>query len=1135
MATVDLSRDATDFRKRYSGVRMQQGRCLTDDDFNDAARIDEEDMRRTRVDVIGPVGSPDAGFLPAPPAAPLPTPGKVEFDISAGTLYLGGLRLEQAAGEPFHLQKDWLNFAGADWPDLPASGSRIDLVWVEAWRQPVAAEEDSEKFEAALGSADTAMNVRTMRRVRVRPDVKTEDCAEAWQIVTGEWASEGTMAPDMELATGAKLQVTYTTPPDPGDLCSPPAAGGYLGAENQAVRVQLVDGAHYTWGFDNAAPIYRVHVSQITRNGVLVTQITLLTPPKDAVHWPLEGQVIELLPWSAALPNGETLAELSGHLARVTASYNPDEQTLEIDTAPPAGFGTAWQSRSDAADFFDGTPADDYFFLRVWNRGDDLTSPLAIPVANGDLGTTGLHVDFSGGPLRPHDHWIIGARPATPDQVVPWRLEDVSGTPPHGVKRYRAPLGLIRWTAGSGTAAGQLIHDCRPPFQPLTRLKGCCTVTVGNGTTSFGMFTKIQDAVDALPPKGGTVCVLPGTYTESVRILNRQNIVIHGCDARARVEATIRDDQEQPAFLIVDSVSIAIERLSIEAGPRSAVEIVRTERAAVRQCVIQMRDVPTIYQSIWARGENLVIERNLIDVLSRRDQALAGGAGAVLNGPFDGTSPPPPPQIAHATRGGIQIGGGSARVRILANVIRGGTWNGITLGSLLLSGGDGREDEPDKPGSFDPCDPCKPLDQTGDDPTGGDVDVRSAGDLRDIEIRDNHIAYMGANGIGVVRFFDPGKSAVLVGVRGLHIASNRIHRCVRREINPPAPPMHWFIGYGGISLAVAHDLRITDNEIDNNGAGHIEPICGVFALAVEHAQIDRNRITDNGPRLTEHPAAAAKAGTRGGIWIWFAYARPPELAPVRDLESPDTSGVPAALIRDNVIVVPIGRPITLFGAGAFTIARNRLVSQSTSGQDLELFASTVLAGNLGISNEWTMGLLFVTALLLVWKGKMPPQMDACALAKYYGLTNPDDNSRWPPLTLKWPSGKTLVTENQIACRTIDERGGFTFSSVAVGSLDDVGFADNQCEIESVWRLFSSNVLAGGGSVRMTGNRLSETWLRASFSGRASGLMSTVSDNQATHCLTSSSPLPGMRILTDNLSFIEAFCPQQCGYPKGGGV
>jgi len=40
MPNIDISRDATDLRKHYDRVQMQQGRVLTDDDFNEAERLD---------------------------------------------------------------------------------------------------------------------------------------------------------------------------------------------------------------------------------------------------------------------------------------------------------------------------------------------------------------------------------------------------------------------------------------------------------------------------------------------------------------------------------------------------------------------------------------------------------------------------------------------------------------------------------------------------------------------------------------------------------------------------------------------------------------------------------------------------------------------------------------------------------------------------------------------------------------------------------------------------------------------------------------------------------------------------------------------------------------------------------------
>ena len=39
MATVDLSRHATNFRKHLDSLRMKQGGILTDDDFNESERL----------------------------------------------------------------------------------------------------------------------------------------------------------------------------------------------------------------------------------------------------------------------------------------------------------------------------------------------------------------------------------------------------------------------------------------------------------------------------------------------------------------------------------------------------------------------------------------------------------------------------------------------------------------------------------------------------------------------------------------------------------------------------------------------------------------------------------------------------------------------------------------------------------------------------------------------------------------------------------------------------------------------------------------------------------------------------------------------------------------------------------------
>src|SRR5262249_12793168 len=154
------------------------------------------------------------------------------------------------------------------------------------------------------------------------------------------------------------------------------------------------------------------------------------------------GQVVEVLPWSAVLTSQEKVAEVSGFLSRVDVSYDPDTQEFYLAADLPAGFGADWQSRPDANSLGPG-----FFFLRVWNRGTDITSPLATPFATGTpvpLAHTGLTVPFTGNDHPPADFWVIAARPESPNRVVPWLLE--SGRGPHGIRRFYAPLAVIKWT-----------------------------------------------------------------------------------------------------------------------------------------------------------------------------------------------------------------------------------------------------------------------------------------------------------------------------------------------------------------------------------------------------------------------------------------------------------------------------------------------------------------------------------------------------------------------------------------------------------------------------------------------------------------------------------------------------------------
>ena len=1135
MPNIDISRDATDLRKHYDRVQMQQGRVLTDDDFNEAERLDAEDSRRVRADVIGPAGSPDDGFK-------LKVAGG-QLSLTAGTYYTGGLRLELEADERFNLQKDWLQQGSRPGETLTApAGAQFDFVWLDVWQQAVSAVEDKELFEAALGGADTSARIRTMRRARVLSNVGDVDCADAWTQLLTSLNGDGTLNNDFELVPDASLTVEPDGTAGTDDLCTPPVNGGYLGAENQAIRVQIVGNNQFTWGFDNGAPLYRVKL--VADNNGVLRKIHLLTVPKDQAHYPLEGQVVELLPWSALLSNGQKNAELSGFMAKVDGGYNPDTQDLHItaapgnDTgAPPMPFGQRWSARSDAAAINNEDPPDDgYFYMRVWNRGADTQSAAAINFVAGtpvSLAKTGLQVTFTGTNLRKNDFWIIAVRPETPNAVVPWELS--SGRPPHGVRRWIAPLGIIQWSVGGEI---KVVDDCRPTFLPLTKIKGCCSYTVGDGTHSFGNFLKIQDAINALPASGGQVCVLAGIYNESVVIDSRVAITVHGCGPRTRVQAIVDpNDAPQPAFMISNSTEITLADMAIESGPRSAVQIDNSRHVTVRRCLIQMRDGPTIWQAIFSRGDDVLIDSNIIEVLPREGgppkptvPPKVGTAGA----PAGVHTPADPITRGFATRGGIQLAGGSDRVAIVDNVIRGGIWNGITLGSLHLVGSEDPNDTPDKPSSEDPCDPCRPPDLTGgDDPGNPNVHFESAGDLYDIRITGNRISDMGINGIGVVRFFDlAAERREMIGVHGLYIADNLITRCMRRDLAQVSNAMQFFVAYGGISLAKVTDLRILRNEIVSNGNTHIQPICGVFAIAVQGLQLDDNRILENGPR-TQEPVEQAQKGIRGGVHVWLVIPIIEEASGWTSKSlvgsKSERNGVSTCALRDNMIVAPLGRAVTFLALGPVVVARNRLVSQGYTGTGLDLIASTVLIGDFGISNEWTLGLILAILYALSSGSDVASSKRFCTLAKLLGLINPEQPpSFWPPIVSRWATGKVLFTENQVTLDVVEQPFGICLTSMLIFSLDDLAMTDNQCEVTSTAVFFWVNALLVGGSVREADNRFSETWMHAAASAWSIGGMNTTTDNQATHCLKAQSVFPGMLVFRDNLSFVTVFCPGECG-------
>lgn len=456
----DRERISTDAKQQYRSVVYQQGRVTLAGDANEAQDIANEALRADADDIVGPAGTPDNGYA-------LSSPGKFgpnDFTIGKGTMYLGGERMELPQDITYFGQKDgeWLDF-----PDhTPLSPN--EQAWLLVREQELGAVEDPNLLEVALGGPDTAERTRFVQRV-VRQAVKSIDCPSASNEVLAGWKNAGYDFDWklMRLLPFARLQVGFAdTKPQP-DPCQPAAQGGYLGANNQCVRVMVTaydaatKSAKIVWAFDNAYHLFKVVVQNDKQT------LKLGAPPVDSFHWPRAGQTVEVLRSAVRLADGNTMAQNLGLIGTLVADYNADQRTVQLNAAlndPP----------------FTPNTVDPPVFLRLWEQ--ELDAQVGQPVT---LGDTGLQITLTAqgnNAIATGVFWVFAVRPTTPQEVYPHRYL-VAPQPCEGPRLWGCPLAILKQANEVATVTA----DCRNPFDNLVELSkhknGCCELTVGkNGT-----------------------------------------------------------------------------------------------------------------------------------------------------------------------------------------------------------------------------------------------------------------------------------------------------------------------------------------------------------------------------------------------------------------------------------------------------------------------------------------------------------------------------------------------------------------------------------------------------------------------------------------------------------------------------
>ncbi len=203
---TEISRDSHQPEQRYSGVYQQQGRMLTDADWNELVDILKHRLDDALGDVVGSKQGSNGGIPRHRALKIIPHAGD-HFMIQPGHVYVDGM----AARLPGQT-----NFSYNTQPDFPAPpprpGTGNYLLYVDVWERTVTQLMDARLRDAGLHGADTCTRKQTLCQIKSAPfdpaSVVNIDPENALQN------------PPQGNAKLSLLLLQKTTQPDPCDPCA---------------------------------------------------------------------------------------------------------------------------------------------------------------------------------------------------------------------------------------------------------------------------------------------------------------------------------------------------------------------------------------------------------------------------------------------------------------------------------------------------------------------------------------------------------------------------------------------------------------------------------------------------------------------------------------------------------------------------------------------------------------------------------------------------------------------------------------------------------------------------------------------------------------------------------------------------
>ncbi len=562
----DYSRFTDRPLRRYTGVRMQQGRVQLDADWNEEVALLKRRWETQAEDTFGPCAVPEAT---TPDGFKVSLKAPNDLALGEGRIYVHGHLAEIFPGET--VGNDPVSYLHQPFlPDPPPLPGGNYVVYLDLWDREVTYIEDPDILEKALGGPDTATRIQTVWQVRTEGVQGDAECG----------------TPLGEPSTG-RLSTRAIAPPASDDPCILSPTGGYRGIENRLYRVEVHDSSggttRFKWSRENASVVSAVTGTDIsgTESRLTVTRIG-----RDAV---LRFQVDD---WVEVLDDNRELNGLPGQMLRVKNVVEAT-RTLVLDGAL-SGFG------ANPAEL-----AARHTRVRRWDQRNGLDADGLIAVTPGTWIALedGVEVLFSpnAGTYHTGDYWSFAAR------TVDGSVEELKEAPPLGIYHFYCQLAAVN---------GKDVDDCRPLW-PDCKCGCCCTVEVGNGKESHGDFNSLEEAVNALSKdkwkKGedrewvpAVICLLPGTHRLSrTVVIERDSLTLRGC---CRTAPVIGPD-DSPAFRLQGN-HLQIEKVFLSAqAPDDAAIFCEGTAVILDGNEIETPGAPAVLswgvQGLWVLGNQM--------------------------------------------------------------------------------------------------------------------------------------------------------------------------------------------------------------------------------------------------------------------------------------------------------------------------------------------------------------------------------------------------------------------------------------------------------------------------------------------------------------------------------------------------